>query len=717
VFSFFIQRQYCQLFAALATGIALGNRWPLPGELLREDWWLYWLIVGCLALVWWQLHDNPAGRVLLLPFAIVVLLGHASASLALHLAQSQELEQHVSRKPQELRGRVASVPRLRGGHLRFLLDVKEVDGTPTSGKCFAYLKNDEPPELYFSDEIELWASLDEVQAPLNRGEFDYRAYLMRRGTVLTAYAASPRCLHRISRGRPWPFAQVEALRRLLTGNIRRAVPAPLCELCVSIVFGDRVTEISEDTMQRFREAGLTHILVASGTQVSLVVALISLFFWRFTFEFNWRGVLKSLLQFSVTMGVVLVYSSITGFETSIVRALAMGALVLGGKLMHRDADGLSVLAQSGMILLTINPLELFSAGFQLSFGATFGLIYMIGVVHPLYSGAVRSVKWAGGTLASTGGAQLFVAPLLASAFHQLSVWGLISNLLAIPLAFALLVGGALLSAGLGEIPLLGWLLSRVSALMCWLMDTWASWFAALPGSDIAVPHQSLWWTVVCYGLIFLLAEWFKHRESLADRTRRWLFTAACALGAVLLWPVLAWLLIPRPGLSVLALDGSQAYIWRPYTGRVVVIAASQRFNVRHNDDLLLDALRWRGINRIHAWYWIGEDLDPGRSYASLRIEQRALAGSAVADGLDLAWLGTGGQPDGVVFGLGNATILLNLAGSSAGLNPPMAGRRWIVDGPLRTVQPPSGTARQAQQGREVISTEFEITPRRLYRFR
>ena len=640
----------------MSTGIACGWNWPIPFGLLVSDWILVAFPGAGIAFIWWLWRELHDWRSTCLGLALVIMIGYLSSSLEVGLATHAPLGDYAAFEPTNVVGRVATIPKYRRGHLRFSLEVESVGGRPTAGKCLVYLKCDAAPTLYMADRIELWASLSEVAGPLNRGEFDYRSYLIRQGTVMTAYAVGVGSLERLSSLVPEPWATTAQARQLLITNLQDAIPGELGLLAVSVVYGDKITELPEDLESRFRLAGLTHILVASGTQVSLLIALVALLFWRTTDDFSWRGFVQASIQCACTMLVVLAYASITGFDTSIVRALLMGALIMVGRLFRREADGLSILAQSGLILLVANPLALFSAGFQLSFGATFGLIYILGGAYPLVVKLPRWKAWVVGILVSTGGAQLFVAPLVAASFHQLSLWGLASNLVAIPAALVLLITGTLLSLGAGMIPLIGDILSWGCLAISWFLDVWAGLFAALPGSAVVVPHQPLWWTVAFYALVFILVEYAKYAILVDNRLRHYCFALALALCLTLAGSILNWLLVPKPSLIALRLQKGEAYLWRPYTGRTVVFARSAGLAKSHNADKIKDALMYRGINKVHGWYWIGGDSSANELFEPpLRFESTSDAG---LDNQDFRLLDSGGKTIGAVFGLGQRKIVL-----------------------------------------------------------
>jgi ComEC/Rec2-related protein len=659
------------LFTALALGTYAGYAWPPPAQLLQTEWPLLLTIMVCLAAMWWTWRDH--GRSLLLGVFLLVLAGYFNTALGVALPLADPLRAYAGPEAQvRVLGRVASIPKHRNGHLRFMLAASgaslsrenrhgpenaydELELTPLDGQCQVYVRCAAPPEVNYGDVVELTGGLEEIAPPRNRGQFDYRAYLLQRGTVLVLYADSEEALAVApALASPWPA--IAALQRWLTGRLARGLPPELGELAVSVVYGDKITDLSNATEERFRRAGLTHILVASGTQVSLLMVLLGLIGWRQAQALSWRGVVRNLLQFGGVLAVLMLYAALTGFETSILRALVMGLLVMLGRLASRTVDGLTVLAQAGLVILLLNPLLLFAAGFQLSFGATFGLIYVNGVGLPRLAHLQGVKHWAALLLLSTGGAQLFVAPILLAKFNPLSGWGVASNLIAIPLAFALLIAGGLASLGLGGIPLLGTILTWVVWALAWTLNNIAALFAALPGSNLSVPTPPGWWLALLYAVLLTAGEWVKHNHRLGERARYLLNMGAVAAGVLLTAPVLAWWILPRPGLTALALEGGEAYLWRSAAGRSVLIARSERLDRSHNADTVASALRCRGVNRLHGVVWL--DGPPAESMLADWPAPQVGVGQQLPPEWDLTWLSGGHQPWGVTARLGNKLLWL-----------------------------------------------------------
>lgn len=655
MFSFFLQRPYLHMLVAMACGIALGQRFTPPVELLAQDQLLIWVCILSLGLVWWLWRGDPTWKLYLPGFAAVVLIGFFSAALAIRLPLAAPLRHYVRFEPVELTGRVASIPKHQRGHLRFMLDVTAVDGTGQEdggslGTCYCFVKCDAGTPLYMTDRVALQAALEEAGPAQNHGQFDYRAYLLQRGTVLTAYAGDASALRRITGAAPWPWGLFSRMRLKLMHNLMRRLPADYGQLAVSVVYGDKITDLPPSIEERFRRAGLTHILVASGTQVSLLILLLASLFCRVYTDFSWRSLMLNAGQFGLTLFVVLAYAALTGFETSIARALVMGTLVLVGRLFHREADGLTSLAQSGLILLVINPLALSSSGFLLSFGATFGLIYAAGVVFPLITPWPRLARHGAQTLATTGGAQLFVAPVLAYSFQQLSLWGLLSNLVAIPTSFALLIAGGVCSMGLSALPVIGIAGSWMVHGLCFALDWEARLFAAWPGSNLAIPQPPWWWIAAYYAMLLLLGERAKRQGALGLWPQRGWSILVVILPVLLCAGVLQWQLIPRPELSALALPNGEAYLWRPYTGGTYLIARSAGLERSHNADTVNSAIRYRGVNRLSGVIWL--DAPPAEYPFPDYPATSLMAGGALPTGCDMVWLADGTAAVGARFGLG-----------------------------------------------------------------
>ncbi|MBN9177358.1 MAG: ComEC/Rec2 family competence protein [Microbacterium sp.] len=272
-----------------------------------------------------------------------------------------------------------------------------------------------------------------------------------------------------------PLAAASALRRGLVA-VSSGLPPPGAGLIAGLAVGD-TSAVSPELDAAMKASSLSHLTAVSGANCALIVAG----------AFGFAALCRARRGVRVAAGLVALASFVVlvSPEPSVVRAAAMAAIAMLGILLGRPGGGLSLLATAVAVLLVSDPWLGLSLGFALSSAATGALLVGAG---PLADGLAR---WMPRPLALGVSvplaAQLACGPLIVLIAPQLSVYGVVANMLAAPAAPLGTVLGlaACLFAG---IPLLG---SGLAAL-AWLPATWisgiATTFADLPGSVIAWPE-------------------------------------------------------------------------------------------------------------------------------------------------------------------------------------------------------------------------------------
>lgn len=177
----------------------------------------------------------------------------------------------------------------------------------------------------------------------------------------------------------------------------------------------------------FRAAGLSHLLVVSGANVSLALALVGPLLGR----------LQLLGRLAGGLGVLVIFAAMTRFEPSVLRAAAMSGLALLGAFLGRSVAGLRMLALAVAALVLLDPFLVHSLGFGLSCGASAGILLL---AVPL-ARHLRGPRWIREPLAVTAAAQIGVAPIALPAFGELPLVALAANLAAAPAAAALSLWG------------------------------------------------------------------------------------------------------------------------------------------------------------------------------------------------------------------------------------------------------------------------------------
>jgi len=211
----------------------------------------------------------------------------------------------------------------------------------------------------------------------------------------------------------------------------------------------------------FRAAGLGHLLAVSGQNVALLLAALTPALRRLS---RWPRLVTAL-------GIVAMFALITRLESSVVRAAVMAAVVQVGYAIGRDVLPLRALAITVVTIITLDPLATWSIGFVLSVAATTGLV----VITPLLG---RSV------FAATTAAQLGVAPFSMWWFGSMPIIALVTNVLAVPVASAVMMVGPVLLGVAAFVPdvAAGWCVAVVVAAVRWVW--WVaelSYWLAVPG--------------------------------------------------------------------------------------------------------------------------------------------------------------------------------------------------------------------------------------------
>jgi competence protein ComEC len=212
-----------------------------------------------------------------------------------------------------------------------------------------------------------------------------------------------------------------------------SLPDTYSSLMLGFVFGIK-EEMPAYFYADLQKTGLMHVIAASGMNITMVGG-----FLVFGFAIFVRRQIAVLLSI---IGI-LFYAVLAGLEPSIVRAAIMGILVLLAQLTGRQSSGFLALFAAGFIMLFRSPSLATDIGFQLSFLATFGLIFL----RPVFTMSPRIAKLVektviGEDLATTLTAQLMTLPILLVNFGSYSLWSIPVNAIVLwTVPFLMIIGG------------------------------------------------------------------------------------------------------------------------------------------------------------------------------------------------------------------------------------------------------------------------------------
>jgi competence protein ComEC len=291
----------------------------------------------------------------------------------------------------------------------------------------------------------------------------------------------------------WPESILAGeVRRTLTVRLREfrdrlaavydaILPPQESAVIKSMVLGDRL-DMDRDLADLYRVMGIFHILSISGLHVTILMvaanSLLSVFF-----DERRAGFAVLIMMF--------LYCLMTGAAVATVRAVTMGGVLVGAKIFYREYDLLASVSLAGIALLIFEPLYLFNAGFQLSFGAVFGMgvltapiqRFLVKVFVPLFSKSGWGAGRSPAVLKSLSvGIAAVVSTYIVFAFHfyEIPLYSVLGNLVIMPTVTLILVLGVVVGlVGLVAMPVAA-LLSGVLYFILRFYEAAAVFFSELP---------------------------------------------------------------------------------------------------------------------------------------------------------------------------------------------------------------------------------------------
>ncbi len=248
---------------------------------------------------------------------------------------------------------------------------------------------------------------------------EYAQYLAKEG--ISAVVPYPK-IDPVAEGKGVPFKSfLFSLKNSVVSDFQKVLPSEESAFLSGLVVGER-SDFSADFKIAMQTSGTTHLVALSGYNVTIIVSsLMAVLLF----------VLKRKKAFICAFLFLFAFVLMTGAEASVVRAAIMGALVIIAQESGRIFNVRNAVVLTGLVMVLLNPkILVFDAGFELSFLALLGIVYMKPALQKFFKTKEEPgvLSWRK-NLFTTGAAQLMVAPILIQSFGNLSPVSLISNVL------------------------------------------------------------------------------------------------------------------------------------------------------------------------------------------------------------------------------------------------------------------------------------------------
>lgn len=351
------------------------------------------------------------------------------------------------------------------------------------------------PEYQYGDKLKISGKLEE---PFESPEFSYKDYLSRYETYgVVRYPVIEKI--REDAGNPVKSTLL-SVKKKFQDVFSGLLPEPHNALLLGIILG-----IKKALPEGFKEAlavvGVSHIVVISGFNISI-------FTKKLLETRRWIG--KSA-AFWLSAILLTGFVIMTGAEASVIRAAIMGFMLLLALQLGRlyQAERAIIFAAAVMIFQNPKILE-FDVGFQLSFLATLGLMYLSPVFEEWFA-KLPNILQLRENLSATSAAIIFTLPLLSYYFGRISLVAVLANVLVlwvVPYTMGLgMLFGILGLINLSLAKLFYWLMWAILEYIIWIVEFFANIPLAQVSAKISIPL-----VVIYYGLLILWLLWYRRKK-------------------------------------------------------------------------------------------------------------------------------------------------------------------------------------------------------------
>lgn len=451
----------------------------------------------------WPLFST---RVSILCYSLLIML----ASCLHHQLNLISVEREINRsklmnlyewEQVEMKGRILSEGRSSSGR-----QVYEMRVTETFFGADLPWDNPYNIRLYGSDEFErevsggqhahLIVRLYSFPDRRNPHDFDYGKWLHKRGITAHGEIVS---ITSVTDGSRFGWGPI---RSKIQQNADLFFEENSSKMAKALLIGYK-DDLSPETKQQFSRSGLSHIMAVSGLHVGFIVAP----FWLLI-PYLWGSQKGRVLGLFLLTAMLIGYAGLTGFSPSVNRASLMAWFLTYGKLFHKIRNSINLTAVAAIIVLLINPNQLFEVGFQLSFSAVFIILLIMPVAQQLIPYKIR-YGFIGGLLSImmvSVVVQLGLFPILITYFGEFSVIGPIANALVVPLLSFTVPAGLLFVLMSPIIPET----MQAGVIPLQLSLDWVQWVAEYLGSQsfsyITITEKSASIFIIWITAIFWIAS-------------------------------------------------------------------------------------------------------------------------------------------------------------------------------------------------------------------
>lgn len=378
---------------------------------------------------------------------------------------------------------------------------------PAKGRVLCYFQKDSfSQQLNYGDEIIVNAEFKEIQKPQNPNQFNYKQYLHFHNIYHQVYIKKNRWMYSGKNTANYFIAKALELREYLLSVLKKYnVQDDKFAVGAALLLGYE-DKLDSEILSAYSGTGAMHVLSVSGLHVGILF-----------FVFNWMLQFFEKIKYgNIFKAVVLIlllwfYACLTGLSPSVLRAATMFSFIVIAKSFNRQTNIYNTLAASAFVLLLFNPFLITEVGFQLSYLAVIGIVYIQPKIHNWFYFGNRLAEniW---TITSVSlAAQIATFPLGLHYFHQFPNYFLLSNLIVIPLSTLIIYSGIALF-GFSALPVVGQYIALVFITLLQWLNYAVRFIEQLPFALLKNISIGVIETILIYVIIVFLLQYFHFKK-------------------------------------------------------------------------------------------------------------------------------------------------------------------------------------------------------------
>ena len=442
----------------------------------------------------------------ILALIIIFFLGGYFTKVKYH-SHSNFHYKNLDAKIRGFTGVITSPVNERTNHLRYDFELEQIvtiedSILQTNGKIHLYVRKDSITIPFeYGDRLNVYSrQFYSISEPNNPGEFNYKLYLKRQNIYSHAFVKEDE-IQVAEHTQPNHFLKwAYTLRDAANHTIDKNIPQPRENgIAKALLLGIK-DHLDNDVKKAYSSAGAMHVLAVSGLHVGILFLIVKLIFGRLRESGRWGKYAFG----AISVSIIWLYAAVTGLSPSVLRAATMFSLIGISQASAREGNIYNTLGLAAFILLSFDPYLTYSVGFQLSFAAVIGIVYLQPKFYRLLNFRLWLPDKAWAITCVSLAAQLATFPLSAFYFHQFPTYFLVSNLIVIPASFLMLTGGIFMLVADPVCSSIGEWTGFVLQQFMWLINELISYVHILPKSLIEWIYMDQFGLFLTYCIVFTL---------------------------------------------------------------------------------------------------------------------------------------------------------------------------------------------------------------------